>query len=962
MDKLSDRKRMAYISLFRRIISGIIIMMAVCMFLSVNTRAESKNKAPQNIANVVVFAYFSGDNAESDKIFFAENREKILDIYDGESARSFTNYISAISYGQLQVKNIFPQDNGTTLDSYCLSYSIDQANNGDIDINIINEIVNNVQGVKDKAVDYNNDGYIDNLTIILRGGKDASGTSSTIYPHKYDYVGTKTWAGKNVGTYNILNTYRLMETFLPENAGLVAHEFMHSIGYPDLYLSNGSANPVYTWDIMAAVSKYLSYPLAYMRMYCSDWISIDTVTSSQTLTLDTQDNANGKQAYILKSPLNEHELFVVEFRKKPERNPLDTESLDYGIGGSGIIVYRVNTTVDKLSNIAGGNAVYVFRPQEGQEGYDSIEAICVQRAFLSKESGRTSIGSSNMELGLKDGALIFSDGTNSNIVISNVSSSAGNKMTLDVTIPKETEFDLWKDMGYTDPSNDIYDIKNVAIGMADDKKNLVEFYNSRLSTCEYINGKWVKTGNDITGVDYVSNMKIISNTDEMYLSYGSYPNVVLYKWNSIQAAWNKVTQIGGSNGDYDIHSFNNSIYITYIDETSSNAKLIKLVGTEFVDIGTYFKNEFCGQPRLCNVGNQLYVSVRQASGEAIHVYKYSESGFTDISEGFTSNTFDIVGIDGRIYLALGSSSESNLRIYSYDGSSWYEIESNISCIGPKLVSTNGKLYVLVSSQNGEGYTKVYRHNTVRGTFVQEGVNVDSPASEITLMAGDDYLYAAYVRQLDNRVMIKEKKAYVEETELSIDAKISNESSTGFVVGDTIKLIASASGGSGSYTYSYLLHNIDTGNWYRFSGFTESGTLNWLAGSAGKREFFVEVKDSTGKTVRSTAINVNVRKSLSIVGSADLLISYMGNQVIISGNASGGSGSYTYSFLLHNIDTGAWARLTKSFTGNNSYSWIAGSTGSREFFVEVKDSTGMVVRSSAINVRTLSALQIGRAHV
>lgn len=34
---------------------------------------------------------------------------------------------------------------------------------------------------------------------------------------------------------------------------------------------------------------------------------------------------------------------------------------------------------------------------------------------------------------------------------------------------------------------------------------------------------------------------------------------------------------------------------------------------------------------------------------------------------------------------------------------------------------------------------------------------------------------------------------------------------------------------------------------------------------------------------------------------------------------------------------------------NTYTWTAGSTGNREFFVEVKDSTGKVVRSSAVNV-------------
>ena len=37
-----------------------------------------------------------------------------------------------------------------------------------------------------------------------------------------------------------------------------------------------------------------------------------------TYTLNERSNANGNQAYILKSPLNENELFVVEFRKKPD--------------------------------------------------------------------------------------------------------------------------------------------------------------------------------------------------------------------------------------------------------------------------------------------------------------------------------------------------------------------------------------------------------------------------------------------------------------------------------------------------------------------------------------------------------------------------------------------------------------------------------------------------------------------
>lgn len=67
---------------------------------------------------------------------------------------------------------------------------------------------------------------------------------------------------------------------------------------------------------MGAASRYMPYPLAYLRMYFTNWLDIDTITKSQTVTLDRQDNKDGNQAYIIKSPLNDDEVFVIEFRKK----------------------------------------------------------------------------------------------------------------------------------------------------------------------------------------------------------------------------------------------------------------------------------------------------------------------------------------------------------------------------------------------------------------------------------------------------------------------------------------------------------------------------------------------------------------------------------------------------------------------------------------------------------------------
>ena len=78
------------------------------------------------------------------------------------------------------------------------------------------------------------------------------------------------------------------------------------------------------------------------------------------------------------------------------------------------------------------------------------------------------------------------------------------------------------------------------------------------------------------------------------------------------------------------------------------------------------------------------------------------------------------------------------------------------------------------------------------------------------------------------------------------------------VGSKETVTAVASGGSGSYTYSILMRNKDTNAWYRFSDFKSSNSITWTASTAGNREFYVEVKDRTGKVARNSAVSVVVK--------------------------------------------------------------------------------------------------------
>lgn len=711
--------------------------------------AKASDEPPRDFANVVLFAYFQGDDAGRAYFENPTARNKIINnVYGTAQSHSFTNYMSTISYGKFNVKNIFPQDNGTSIAALEVPVTEADAAMMNCDPAIIQELIGKIPGIQNQIVDYDGDGYIDNLTVVLHSTKEAGDTTSTtLHPHKADYPGNATWSGKRIGSYNMLNTKRMDS--MSGGVGLVAHEFLHSLGYPDLYTDSATDVPVGIWDIMSKVSERPSYPLAYLRMHFTKWLNIETITSSQRLTLDKQDKAEGNQAYILKSPLNENELFVVEFRKREVNNLGSYDGIDGTILQGGVIVYRIDTTVEGLTNRVGKYGVYVFRPQNGN--------INLVDAALSQENGRTGLG---VELGSTstEGAITFSDGTNSGIVISNVSSSSGSQMTLDVTIPDASQFDMWTDTSFPDSVQGTVDNKQVSLVSMDNGQYAMAYQKGTYTLHQFDGTGWVQKGNSFSDTNRLSSMQLFANGKELWLATGTEPTsgalLTFRKYDFSSGNWQSIASVSRSwGGEFDVRSVRGKVYAAYV-AADNKAALAMVEGSSVKTLGSYF-SDFCRQPRICDINGQIYASVGNANGFIVEVFKYDGgSTFTKISDGtIVGDTYDMESAGNQLCIAVGG---ENLRIDTYDGAWKKGALSGLKQVEPVLAKAGGNLFMLVTPRIDVGNTQVYQYDVINQVYIKEGVDVDSVAYTMSLSASDHQLCVGYVRKMDAAIKVKTK--------------------------------------------------------------------------------------------------------------------------------------------------------------------------------------------------------------
>ena len=274
--------------------------------------------------------------------------------------------------------------------------------------NAINAIQSQVPQNLD--VDSNNDGYVDNVTFLVRGMPGA--WSDLLWPHRWVLYSESAYInGARVYDYN-LN----MEQGGYFTVGTLCHEFFHSLGAPDLYHYWDDTAPVAVggWDVMDQSSDTPQSMTAYMKYRYTDWINeLPILNNGGTYELSPLSEPDNNILRI-NSPSSSTEYFVVEYRKREGIYEVNTPS-----GEDGMIIYRVNS---QYSGNANGppDELYVYRT-----GGTLTSNGTFSGAVFNADSGRNKFNDNT------NPSCFLSDNTAGGINIANIS-EAGDVIRFDL--------------------------------------------------------------------------------------------------------------------------------------------------------------------------------------------------------------------------------------------------------------------------------------------------------------------------------------------------------------------------------------------------------------------------------------------------------------------------------------------------------------------------------------------------
>lgn len=704
-------------------------------------------EAATQVDNLVLMVNFSEDGAN----IFQTDFSRYQEMYTGpesEPNRSLSKYISTISDGQVTVNTYFPQVVNNVFLPVTIQGSASDYPDASSGEQFVQKVITAAQNMGElsfpsKLDSMRGDRYIDNLTIIVQvDGNNAGGAFGS---RKADLGDNQTLLhGWHVGAYNVLPTNMLrLGTTYDQGYALASHEFLHTLGAPDLYRTAGEAGyPVgHWWDLMAGANFTASYPLAYTRSKFG-WMEIETLKDSGTYTLWPAEGASGNRAYILKTSRSDSEFFVVEYRKKPEIE--NRQDYDYYIPESGLIVYRVNNAVDYHTNKEGNNYIYVFRK-------DTTDPAKAQEDASKATVGgqyRSSLGSSDLNAHYTSDTIFYSDGSNSGIVINNVVTKEDGSVSFDVEFPVLSADSYWLPKGesingLSSPAitgdttgNSLY----LAGIVNENGKNQLKIYSLEAS-----DSSW-KVMQAAADVGWGSQVDILSVAGKVYVAYtdaSGYLRVLQVSAENVQQIYRSQTAIYPLRMEllYEQDSLwisyaaKNTLELINVWQPDGLLPPLTVSGTNISGTKHFFYDNkwyavYCDYFAQGTDGNGCIAVLQDG---------YWQKLYTMDRLGKVSSV-DACVAGGKLYLAAANNSNAATAMLTYDGQQWNEnILTDIQSRDVvRLVVKDRIPYVFRTSGNEKTLQAAYLKDD---SWQKLASTIGTDINGFDIFCGDNTLYA-----------------------------------------------------------------------------------------------------------------------------------------------------------------------------------------------------------------------------
>lgn len=914
-----------------------------CSVPMVASYEENAIEEKQVVNEVVVFIRFAD---ESEDIYSVDRGgyDSILDMFNG-TENSMKTYIDEYSWGQVEANTyVWPVENDGTpkcyVDPYPVSYYKKQTTSNPDGYTSSNKSSRRQTMLKN-AIAFMGEDFLEQLGIegqpynLVFVVPDCGSWNDLLWSHKSSIsVNGKT------NVYNMI-TYPYKKNIIKT----VTHEFMHSLGYKDLYryYTDTSANPVSLWSIMASTDTTSGHPLVYEKNKYGKWIknsdAIKTIKKSGHYELgpSTADPENNTIAYKIPVEGVTNQYFMVEYRGS------SSSGYDTSLKREGLIFYRVNT---KASGNSYGppDELYVLREgsvhnayYDGSDGktefsafqlYDDTSDLGIYVYNIKLEDGYMSfdIEVPYLELEVsKEGPITVTDSTE--LVLSTDSFGEGSNYTFRFgAIVDGVEYEL----------SGGYQSKNKIT------VNLLELLGNKVlgSHTLFVDVKNTSTGNVKRGTisDYVINGVNVSQIVADVASpqkVGTTIQLSALVENELLSDKNKYQFVVEKDGEEETLIMSDS-YTAKWTPIEGGIYTIKYTVTDGYGLTASKEIQY-----PIGTDTTAYILYKNSSWNRAYIHYKVGSGTWTTAPGVKMSNTDVEGYSWIYLIDVGS--KTAVAAFNNGNNTWdnnseknYTITAGVNSIG----GTSKKLSSVTISADSVTKEQCDFSMTVKGgiapyvcdytiknkaddSVIVEKSNIRLNTGEygISAQVGEigEYVLSVTIKDSYGQTISKEKTFELEGFSVTdIKASVDSPQLAGTEIVLKEKWKNADNDGTGIQT-QWTIRNYTTGT-IKEETVSDSDTLKWVPEEIGTYEITVKSTDASGAMATYTIYYSVVDKIVN-------------NAIVYYGNSSWNS-----AYIHYRIGTGEWTTapgvIMESSSEQSGYTW--------KFVIELGEETSATV--------------------